>query len=451
MVFKVKYLLTFYEATKPPFRRRFGQPLTPVYLWGFATSREDVEEERKIVERELTKLREVSEFDLEFSGGYIISTEDEVFEIADELQDSDAIMVFGTCDFANILEAVCALNKPTIIFIKLYLGEHLYAQAEVVNPRFLRGETDTIFVKDRDIFVVFDNYGRVLRILRALNALKRARETVCLCLGVPYGWQMRYREVRAAQKKLGFKVRYASYSRFKKILEEIRDDKEAFREAKELADAIINKASKIVEPSKEDLLNAAIAYLALKRLLREKKANAITISDCFITFPGIAGTPPCLPLSLLNDEGIVAGCEGDFSAFAAQLLLCYVSNRPVMFLDPIVHPEVNKVILAHCTSPLRLEGYEGGERPLILRNQDALRSGVGVQALHKEGEEITMIDPGFELETMVIMKGRITRNTDYPICRNQFEVEISDGRKLWNNLVGFHWVAAYGRLCGGDD
>lgn len=444
MVFKVRYLFTLYEAAKPPFRLRFGQPATPVNLWGFARTREDVEKERAIVEKELEDLKRKSPFEIEFAGGDIISTEFEVFDISKELGEADAILVYGTTDFANILDAVTAFNLPTIVFIKVYRGENLYEQAEVINPRFLRGETDQIVIKDPDIYVIFDDYDRLLRVLTAMNAVKKTRNTRVLCLGVPYGWQFRYREVRAAQRKLGLKVDYVTYSEFTEFMRRASEEQKIRSKAEKMATEMLDKALKVVEPSKEDLVKAATAYLVVEELVKDRDINAVTVSDCFSAFPSITGTPACMILSKLNDQRIVAGCEGDFNALSAQLLLSYVSDRPVCFLDPIVHPEANKVIVAHCTSPLLMEGYEGQKRPYILRSQDSSNAGVSVQLVHPEGQEVTLADPSFDLEKIVVTKGKILRNTDYPVCRNQLEVEVPDSKKLWENWVGFHWVMVYG-------
>jgi len=419
MVFNVRYLFTHYEAAKPPFRMRFGQPATPVNLWGFARTREDVENERAIVEKELEGLKKKSPFEIEFGGGNIISTEFEVFDISKELSEADAIIVYGTTDFANILDAVAAFNLPTIVFIKVYLGENLYEQAEVINPRFLRGETDQLVIKDPNIHVIFDDYDRLLRVLTAMNAIKKARNTRVLCLGAPYGWLTEL--IRRASK-----------------------DAEIESKAEKIATETSQKALKVVEPSREDLVKAVTAYLVVEKLVKDRNANAVTVSDCFSAFPSITGTPACMILSKLNDQRIVAGCEGDFNTLAAQLILSYVSDRPVCFLDPIVHPEANKVIVAHCTSPLLMEGYEGQKKPYILRSQDSSNAGVAVQLVHPEGQEVTLADPSFDLEKMVVTKGKILRNTDYPICRNQIEVEVADSKKLWENWVGFHWVMVYG-------
>jgi L-fucose isomerase-like protein len=439
---RVRYVLLNYEAEHPPFRMRFGKPQIPTYLWGDFRSKKDVEEEKVIVKEELNALKKQAEFELQIEGGDILTEEAEVFEHASELKQADVILVYGTTDFSNLLEAISALNRWTIVFIKVYKGK-LYEQAEVVNPRFLRGETDKREV-DRAIQVVFDDYEELLRILRAMQAIKRARESNCLCLGIPYGWQMRYREVRAAEQRIGFKVSYASYKEFKKLIDRAKANQAMKERATKLANQIFQGAKEVREPSRKDCFNACLAYLVMKELVEKRRANSLTVSDCFSTFWALTKTPACLPLTLFNDRGVVAGCEGDFAAFSAQLLLSYLANKPCFFLDPIVHPGSNKVILAHCTSPLLPNGYQTKKLPYILRSQDALHKGVAVKLIHPKGQVITLADPSFDLKRMIITKGEITRTTNYEICRNQFEVKVKDSKALFEHWIGFHWVACYG-------
>jgi L-fucose isomerase-like protein len=439
---RIRYVILNYEAKHPPFRLRFGQPQIPTYLWGDFRSKKDVEEEKRVVKEELKALEKRAEFELKIEGGDIFTEEAEVFEHATELKQADVVLVYGTTDFSNLLEAISALNRWTIVFIKVYKGK-LYEQAEVVNPRFLRGETDKREV-DQGIQVVFDDYEELLRILRAMQAIKRVRESNCLCFGVPYGWQMRYREVRAAEQKLGFGVSYLSYKEFKERLAGAKAKKVIKERATKLANEIFEGAKEVKEPSREDCFNACQAYLVMKELVKEKGANSLTVSDCFSTFWALTKTPACLPLTLFNDRGVVAGCEGDFAAFSAQLLLSFLASKPVFFLDPIVHPSANKVILAHCTSPLLPNGFKSKKLPYVLRSQDALHKGVAVQLLHPKEREVTLVDPSFDLSKFVVTLGKITRSTNYEICRNQFEVKVKDSKALFEQWVGFHWVACYG-------
>jgi L-fucose isomerase-like protein len=423
---------------------KFGQPKEPVNLWGHVRTREDIERERAIIEKELKEFKEKSDVEVEFTGGDIVSTEMEVFKLSKELSDADAILVYGTCNFANILEAVGAFNKPTIIFIKVYRGKCLYSQAEVVNPRFIRGETDEVLVKDSDVFVVFDDYEKLLKLIRAMNAIKQLHRTHTLCIGTPYGWQMRYREVRQAQRKLGLKVSYVTYGEFASLIKKASKNKEVRNRARELAENMSKKALGIIEPSKDDIVKSMIAYLVLKKLINKRKANSVTVSGCFLEYLAITGTPACMNLSILNDEGIVAGCEGDFACHSGQLLLSYVSNKPVAFYDPIVHPDANKIILAHCTSPLKMRGFDKDEEKFIIRSQDSSNRGVAVQVKYSEGQEVTIVSTAFEVDKMVITKGKIMRSPEYPICRSQVEVKVKDSKKVYENWVGFHMAMGYG-------
>ena len=71
----------------------------------------------------------------------------------------------------------------------------------------------------------------------------------------------------------------------------------------------------------EQLQEAARMYLALRKLCADKNINALTIK-CFGLLNSCR-TTACLALSLLNDEGIVSGCEGDIPALWTMLYTRY--------------------------------------------------------------------------------------------------------------------------------
>ena len=61
-------------------------------------------------------------------------------------------------------------------------------------------------------------------------------------------------------------------------------------------------------------------------------------------------TTACLPLSILNDGGYTAFCQGDFVVIPSGVLLHYISGKPVFLNDPSF-PHDSVMTLAHCTAP----------------------------------------------------------------------------------------------------
>ncbi len=96
--------------------------------------------------------------------------------------------------------------------------------------------------------------------------------------------------------------------------------------------------------------NAFLLHGVFRDLMREHDAPAFTIRGCMTTILPIARTTPCLSLSLLNDQGLMAFCESDFVIIPAGILLHYISGKPV-FLHNSTFPHDGIVTCAHCSSP----------------------------------------------------------------------------------------------------
>ena len=73
---------------------------------------------------------------------------------------------------------------------------------------------------------------------------------------------------------------------------------------------------------------------------------------------------PCLPLSLLADNGIVTACEGDIPCLVSSMMLNYLSGQTVTYGDAI-HHEGNVLKLSPCGfMPFSL-GNEGLKKTIV--------------------------------------------------------------------------------------
>ena len=100
----------------------------------------------------------------------------------------------------------------------------------------------------------------------------------------------------------------------------------------------------------EDLSDAAIMYLALASLCKEEHLDAVTVK-CFDLLSSCK-TTACLALALLNDNGIIAGCEGDIPSICTMLAVYKALGRPSFMANPASIDSDNLSIdFAHCTIP----------------------------------------------------------------------------------------------------
>ena len=100
----------------------------------------------------------------------------------------------------------------------------------------------------------------------------------------------------------------------------------------------------------EDLSDAAIMYLALASICKEEHLDAVTVK-CFDLLSSCK-TTACLALALLNDNGIIAGCEGDIPSICTMLAVYKALGRPSFMANPAsIDSDSLSIDFAHCTIP----------------------------------------------------------------------------------------------------
>jgi hypothetical protein len=187
-------------------------------------------------------------------------------------------------------------------------------------------------------------------------------------------------------------------------------------EVKAIAD-FYRKSAKAIEPACADLiLDSAKHYLVLRRLMHQHGCNGVTVRGPLCTGAGTGDNlPACLALSKLMDEGIPAVCQGDSSHSAGyvQRLMFTLLGRPG-FMGNITFDSVeNQLVLSHCTSSLKLEGFDQDYRaPFKLRCFHANR-GVSLQVCWPVGKEVTIIDRlSLKNNLLTVASGRVAANND---------------------------------------
>jgi L-fucose isomerase-like protein len=179
---------------------------------------------------------------------------------------------------------------------------------------------------------------------------------------------------------------------------------------------------------------------ALGDVLEDHRLDAVTVR-CFDLL-GDPGTSGCLALAALNDDGIVAGCEGDVPSTLAMLLVRHLLDRPAWMANPAaVEVDANRLVLAHCTvAPSMLEGF-------ALDTHFESGRGVGISGRFA-AQPVTLVRVGgSDLDECWIVEGDIVATGDDPdLCRTQVTVALSSGHvsDLLERPLGNHVVLAAG-------
>ena len=169
----------------------------------------------------------------------------------------------------------------------------------------------------------------------------------------------------------------------------------------------------------EDLRTAARMYVALRALCTRNSLNALTLK-CFGLLTSCR-TTACLALALLNDEGIVAGCEGDIPALWTMLYARYAFGQPAFMANPSSSNRRECTIdFAHCTIPLAM--VHGYRLPSHFESQ----SGIGIAGSVPSGRYRIVKFFGAQLDQYYETVGDIIMNTNIPQrCRTQIRFRFA--------------------------
>jgi len=185
----------------------------------------------------------------------------------------------------------------------------------------------------------------------------------------------------------GLKLHYLPRRRFPETLRTVENTAQVQAIAAEYRDA----ALKVVEPSEQDLINAAKNYVASLRIMEEEGCQGITMDCLGLVKDRQIPCPPCLAWSKLLDVGIPAICEADINAVMSHTLCCHLLDKPGFQQDPVPETVSNTFIGAHCVSPTRLDGYDKRRAPFILRSHAESNLGVSLQVLWEPGRPVTIM------------------------------------------------------------
>ena len=197
----------------------------------------------------------------------------------------------------------------------------------------------------------------------------------------------------------------------------------------------------------EDGLDSMQVYAAVKELVDQHGLSALTIG----CYPHLMGRV-CLAASLLADEGIPLGCEGDVNGVVGQLMLTLLTGQPTHNTDWLEPLEDGSVILTHCGSgSLTL-----AENPMDITLAPVRLMEKGVCALFpaRPGPVtlVSLLPCGDKYQLAVLEGEAISTSMVFPgnPLRVRFDCPV-ERLITWihDEGIGHHWMAGYGHV--GDE
>ncbi|MCQ2216689.1 MAG: fucose isomerase [Bacteroidales bacterium] len=321
------------------------------------------------------------------------------------------------------------LPKPTVLLTD-GLQNSFAASLEICSWVRQKGAECRIIHETGDQLV--NTIWNMKRASDAKNALKGCKIGV---IGEPSSWLIASGvDVNMAKKKWG--VEYVNIP-----LSVIENGFECYTEDDtiDIAKRVLNGAKSIREPKKEDLYTAARLYKALKATIDRYELSAITL-QCFSLIES-CGTTGCLALSLLNDEGIVAGCEGDEQTVFTMLALQKLTGVSGFMCNPSsINKKENTVQVAHCTIGMKqVKSYE-------IRSHFESGKGVAIQGEMEKGVCTVAKIGGKGLNEIFVSRADMVENTkDEKVCRTQLLLKLEESVGYFlEKPIGNHHVVVKG-------
>lgn len=353
--------------------------------------------------------------DVKFVGGESIPPT-EVEKILPKLTDADGVLIFHLSGHGGgapkaAMDRIIETGLPTAVFSQPFSGH-----GWMYFPQWQKDGRKVVLLPTSD----FSEIDRIVGLMRVGPHL---RKTKIIVVNAPQGTAAAC-SAEQVKERLGCEVIPVTIDETVKAHEAI-DIKAAEAEAMEYW---ISKAKRIVEPSREQIVNSARFYLAMKDMMIKNGAHAVTSSGCM-------GKPAkgCLTFSKLCDLGLVGACEGDMDSTLTMLMFNYAYGIPGFITDPVFDESENALIHFHCTSATKMDGPSGKRLPFTIRNQSDSEQGVSLEVENRIGEDVTCAK-FINLDSMLISTGKIYKITrDELGCRTQFWTKVADARKMYHN------------------
>ncbi len=223
------------------------------------------------------------------------------------------------------------------------------------------------------------------------------------------------------------------------------------------------EATKIVEPSDEEIIKSSKLYVLLRNIVDEEELSSISIDCLSYSFGNDTTLPtPCLAFTRLRDEGVSAPCEADICMMLASMVLQEIGRKPSYVCNvSSVNTETSSTVLRHCVTPLKMFGPDGEQQPYVLRDYHGYGRGVTAEMEFPVGLEVTIGGFSKDLKSFVLWPGKIrpgkydmnTPSFENPptgmenmrkFCSNRAEIKINDVNSFLKNIAGIHNIMIAG-------
>jgi L-fucose isomerase-like protein len=215
-------------------------------------------------------------------------------------------------------------------------------------------------------------------------------------------------------------------------------------EAKEYWGNLKKRVGKVTS-SDEHGIESIRYYFAMKKLTEKYELEGIAVK-CYPKWMGKI----CLGYSILSEEGIVCGCEGDVNNTVSMKILYELSNIPTHNTD-LLYPDMklNTILFSHCGSGAF--SIAGNIKDIHLGAVRLADTGVCSMFPAKPGKVtlINMVGRKSTFKMAVTVGEAVKCGMEFPgnPLKVKFKRNVDEiNRLIATEGVGHHWIGGYGDM-----
>jgi hypothetical protein len=207
----------------------------------------------------------------------------------------------------------------------------------------------------------------------------------------------------------------------------------------------LQEAQKVVEPSLEDVRKGSRMYVAMRDLLAQHRAQAVTMNCLGMGLMDRGMGYPCLGFVRFNNALLAGVCEADLKSTMTQLIFTYLVGRTGFVTDPVFDLSNDTIIHAHCVAATQMEGPAGKPSPYHIRTHLEDNRGVSLQVkmpvdrkvsmARLIGTDLMLFSTGDAIDSPFVERG----------CRTKLTMRVEKIEKFLSDWsCGLHRVIFYG-------
>lgn len=285
------------------------------------------------------------------------------------------------------------------------------------------------------------DYTEIADAVRLFDVVAKMKQTTILVV-----CNNRRIETEAFEEEWGVKFIYKTSGDMNAYLKEINPE-----DAKVFAERWINDADEVLEASEEEILRSAVLHLAIKKMMADCQADAVTLDCLDLSYEGSYDNNehmyPCLSHFEMLNNGIVAVCEADITATISSLVIQYLTQRPGYVSDPLIDTSSNQIVYAHCVACKNVFGCADARKcRYTIRSHAEDKKGASVQVFFPLNEPLTtvMVRPS-KFMPSTIHSSRAVGNVGFQeACRSKLAAETNAQAVLDNWTEFWHRVTVFG-------